>query len=178
MTDKASRRLTTYVHVDGRRYGPEDGDIPAEVAAKITNPKVWAGDDDESQASVSGGSNLRRSGPRLASYVHVGGKRYGPDDPIPDDVARRITNPNAWEGGRLPDGAANDGGSTSEGATGEGDSGGSGGEQPAPPRSGPGSSQEAWQEWAAGRPDLGVAAGAKKADIMAAAENAGLIDKK
>lgn len=37
-----SRRLTTYVHVDGVAWGPGD-DIPADVAARITNPDVWDG---------------------------------------------------------------------------------------------------------------------------------------
>lgn len=34
------RRLTTYVHVDGRAWGPSD-EVPAEVAERITNPDVW-----------------------------------------------------------------------------------------------------------------------------------------
>jgi hypothetical protein len=35
------RKLNTYVHVDGVRYGPSD-ELSAEVAKKITNPDVWA----------------------------------------------------------------------------------------------------------------------------------------
>lgn len=49
----AARRLSTFVHVDGVAYGPED-DVPAEVAERITAPGVWAdevsdeaADDDE-----------------------------------------------------------------------------------------------------------------------------------
>lgn len=35
------RRLSTYVHVDGVAYGPDD-ELPDEVAEKITAPHVWA----------------------------------------------------------------------------------------------------------------------------------------
>lgn len=35
------RRLSTFVHVDGVAYGPDD-DVPAEVAERITAPHVWA----------------------------------------------------------------------------------------------------------------------------------------
>ncbi len=34
--------LGTYVHLDGRAYGPADGELPLAVASRITNPKVWA----------------------------------------------------------------------------------------------------------------------------------------
>lgn len=37
------RKLTTYVHIDGVMYGPDD-EISDEVAVRITNPNVWAGD--------------------------------------------------------------------------------------------------------------------------------------
>jgi len=30
----------TFVHVDGRIYGP-DSDVPSDVAARITNPDAW-----------------------------------------------------------------------------------------------------------------------------------------
>lgn len=35
--------LNTHVNVDGTWYGP-GSDVPDEVAARITNPKVWEGD--------------------------------------------------------------------------------------------------------------------------------------
>lgn len=35
------RRLSTFVHVDGVAYGPDD-ELPDEVAEKITAPDVWA----------------------------------------------------------------------------------------------------------------------------------------
>ena len=36
-----TRKLATYVRVDGTAYGPND-DVPADVAKQITNPKAWA----------------------------------------------------------------------------------------------------------------------------------------
>lgn len=33
---------------------------------------------------------------KLASYVHVDGKAYGPEDYLPPEVAARIDNPAAW----------------------------------------------------------------------------------
>ncbi len=36
----ASKKLNTYVHVDGVQYGPDDT-VPADVAKKIENPDVW-----------------------------------------------------------------------------------------------------------------------------------------
>jgi len=39
---------------------------------------------------------------KLAVYVHVDGQAYGPGDEVPTDVAKRITNPDAWEGGEVP----------------------------------------------------------------------------
>lgn len=39
----SNRKLVTYVHVNGVVYGPGD-DVPADVAAQITNPSAW-GDD-------------------------------------------------------------------------------------------------------------------------------------
>lgn len=34
---------------------------------------------------------------KLNTYVHVGDRRYGPDDVVPDEVAVKITNPDVWE---------------------------------------------------------------------------------
>lgn len=34
--------LNTHVNVDGTWYGP--GEVPEDVAARITNPKVWDGE--------------------------------------------------------------------------------------------------------------------------------------
>lgn len=43
------RKLTTHVWVDGNWYGP-DSKVPADVAEKITNPKVWDSEDDAPSA--------------------------------------------------------------------------------------------------------------------------------
>lgn len=37
------------------------------------------------------------SGKKLARYTTIGGVTYGPDDKLPADVAKQITNPKAWE---------------------------------------------------------------------------------
>jgi hypothetical protein len=35
---------------------------------------------------------------KLKTYVHVDGEAYGPDDEVPADVAKKITNPDVWDG--------------------------------------------------------------------------------
>jgi hypothetical protein len=104
MTSMGSRRLASYVEVDGVWYGPDDN-VPDEVADKITNEGAWASDEQvavdeqhEEQQRRSGTS----TGARLASYVEVNGRMYGPNDPVPDHVAAQITNASAWAGGELP----------------------------------------------------------------------------
>ncbi len=97
------KRLNTRVEVDGTWYGPDTGDVPDDVAAKITNPKLWVVDGGsdgvgEKRTAQAG----TRSGARLARYVEVGGVTYGPDDPVPDEVAEQVTNPGAWVDRRLP----------------------------------------------------------------------------
>lgn len=42
---------------------------------------------------------------KLRSYVHVGGRVFGPRDEVPEQVADQITNPKAWAD--APDGARN-----------------------------------------------------------------------
>jgi hypothetical protein len=39
---------------------------------------------------------------KLVTYVHVDGQVYGPNDDVPADVAKQITNPKAW-GGEVPE---------------------------------------------------------------------------
>ncbi len=39
-----------------------------------------------------------KKGKKLASFVHVNGEVYGPDSDVPADVAKQISNPNAWDG--------------------------------------------------------------------------------
>lgn len=40
---------------------------------------------------------------KLSATVHLEGHgTFGPDDEVPPEVAKLITNPKAWEGGKLP----------------------------------------------------------------------------
>ncbi len=98
-----AKTLNTTVAVGGVWYraGARVGDqIPEDVAEKITNPKVWSYDDaDEGPEEEERKST---TGAQLVARVAVGGQWYGPGDDVPDDVARRITNPKVWEGGKLP----------------------------------------------------------------------------
>lgn len=80
---------------------------------------------------------------KLATYVHVNGNVYGPDDDLSADVAKAITNPKAW--GEKP---TSDDGSE-------------------PPRTGKGSGVEAWREYAKST-NVDVPEDAKKAEIVAA----------
>lgn len=50
-------RLSIHVNVDGTWYGPES-EVPDEVAARITNPKVWVG---EPAAEPAGGNGEQRT---------------------------------------------------------------------------------------------------------------------
>lgn len=38
------------------------------------------------------------AGRRLVTFVHVDGQVYGPNDDVPAEVAKRIENPDAWDG--------------------------------------------------------------------------------
>lgn len=97
-----TKKLARPVTVAGVTYHPGDP-IPAEALAKITNPKAWVALDENAEEPNPSGPAGTASGHRLAGTVTVGGKSYGPKDFIPDDVARKIRNPKAWEGGTLPD---------------------------------------------------------------------------
>lgn len=103
----AEKTLARHVTIGGKTYGPGD-DVPADMAEQITNPKAWVALDEaaaaDENANREGGTE---SGQKLATTVTVGGKSYGPNDYVPDDVAQQITNPKAWEGGKVPSSAAN-----------------------------------------------------------------------
>lgn len=47
-------------------------------------------------------------GRRLAGFVHVDGRVYGPDDEVPAGVAKKITHPRAWADGDQPDSGPGD----------------------------------------------------------------------
>lgn len=98
----AKKKLGRATTVAGKTYLPGD-ELPDDVAEKITNPKAWIPDDEPTEADADPDRPAgTASGHRLAKTVTVGGRSYGPEDPLPDDVAERITNPKAWEGGELP----------------------------------------------------------------------------
>ncbi|GAA3750909.1 hypothetical protein [Micromonospora maritima] len=98
---------------------------------------------------------------KLAAYVYVDGQPYGPNDPLPEAVARRITNPAAWEGGKVPASAPAPASSPAR--------------IPAPPRSGRGSGADAWEAFAKAS-GVEFDADATRDEIIAACEQAGVIE--
>ncbi|MER7331669.1 MULTISPECIES: hypothetical protein [unclassified Micromonospora] len=118
-------------------------------------------------------------GRELKRSVIIGEVVYRPGDTPTDEHAKMITNPRAW--GEEDTDATQ--AAVSPGPTPTGTTAGIGGDPtpgdavPAPPRSGPGSGEDKWRAWAASHPELEVEPDAKKADIIAAAEDAGLLDK-
>jgi hypothetical protein len=88
---------------------------------------------------------------RLAGFVHVDGRVFGPEDEVPSDVAGRITNPKAWVAGEVAE--------SSEGESEE------------PPRSGKGSGLEAWKAYAEGL-DIVVPDDASRDDVIALVDSA------
>lgn len=57
-----SRTLNTYVYVDDKWYGPHSV-VPAEVAEKIGNPKVWDGEAEPAAPEPSVVKEPPRRGP-------------------------------------------------------------------------------------------------------------------
>ncbi|MFG2468722.1 hypothetical protein ACGFXB_25150 [Streptomyces canus] len=109
------------------------------------------------------------AGRRLKTFVHVGGTAYGPDDDVPAEVAEQIGD-HAWaddsdESGDEPDRVGFVDPNARRATTGE-----------APPRSGRGSGVDAWRAFAE-QHELDVAPDASREDIIAAAEDAGLIER-
>ncbi|MEU1761300.1 hypothetical protein [Micromonospora sp. NPDC005652] len=188
-------KLAKRVFAGGQWWGVGD-EPPKEVAETILNPANWATDEDENDDTATTPARRRPDGPRLAGRVYAGGQWYGPDDEVPADVARRIDNPKAWEGGKMPtfdDGEADGddepaeaatataGGSTTstDGGSGQGPTGQGGDERlrlPAPARAGKGSGKDVWEAYLKAN-DVKVPAGASREDMIAAAEDAGLVDK-
>jgi hypothetical protein len=95
---------------------------------------------------------------------------YGPDDEVPADHAALITNPKAWEGGNLP--------STESGSSKHSDSGTKAtvSDPDEPPRSGKGSSKEAWAEFAQSR-GVHVEDEDSRDDVIAALVEAGVVQE-
>lgn len=97
----AKKKLARNVTVGTTTYGPGD-DVPDEVMDKIRNPKAFIPDGDALEDENDGRDAGTSTGHRLASTVVVDGRAYGPKDPVPDRIARKIRNPKAWEGGNVP----------------------------------------------------------------------------
>ncbi|MEU7905309.1 hypothetical protein [Actinoplanes sp. NPDC049118] len=136
------RRLAAWVIIDGRAYGP-DHDLPADIAARITNPRAWPPE---------------HAGPPEPEPVFAGlaAPTWTLDAtpaPEPESEPAPVVVP--------PD---------SDPAS-DGDGGGSPAVVP-PPRSGKGSGAEAWRAYAAAV-HVTVADDADRGDIIAACVRAG-----
>lgn len=95
---------------------------------------------------------------KLVSYVYVTNDRgaaevFGPDDAVPQWAAEKM-GAHCWEGGEHP-------------SSGEAEKSGP------PPKSGRGSSLEAWQEYAAAH-DVDVESAQNRDDVVAALDQAGV----
>ncbi|WBB73241.1 hypothetical protein O7602_26735 [Micromonospora sp. WMMD1128] len=125
------------------------------------------------------------SGLRLATYVHVADEHdqmhvFGPDSAVPAWAAKKITNPDAWVGGKVPSAIEE----PQEEAARlrarlaelEAQTVGGGEEPPRdgpPPKGGPGSGAPAWREYAASK-QVEVPADASREIVVAALEAAGV----
>ncbi|TDB98259.1 hypothetical protein E1091_07840 [Micromonospora fluostatini] len=109
--------------------------------------------------------------------VSVDGAWYGPDDEVPDTVARRIRNPKAWVDGVMPDLGDGKGDDKADGDTPPADDEAGKGKTrvPAPPRSGPGSGKDAWRAFL-GASNVEYDPEAGQRELIATAERAGLVD--
>ncbi|MEV7267067.1 hypothetical protein AB0N38_26245 [Micromonospora aurantiaca] len=125
------------------------------------------------------------SGPKLATYVHVADEHdqmhvFGPDDTVPAWAAKKITNPGAWVGGKVPSAVEDPQAEAARlrarlaeleaGAAGGGDEPSQDGP---PPKGGPGSGAPAWREYAASK-QVEVAENASREDVWEALEAAGV----
>jgi hypothetical protein len=98
-----AKQLKTSVHIDGVWYRPGDraGDqIPDDAVEQISNPKVWEYTEGDEEPAEPDGDLFTRV--KLVRRVDVDGNWYGPGDDLPEDVARKISNPKVWEGGKAP----------------------------------------------------------------------------
>ena len=58
-----ARTLVANVYVDGVLYGPAGETPTPEVAAKIVNPTVWAGDDEPAEPKTPAARSKRATKP-------------------------------------------------------------------------------------------------------------------
>ena len=125
------------------------------------------------------------SGPKLATYVHVADEHdqmhvFGPDDTVPAWAAKKITNPGAWVGGKVPSAVEDPQAEAARlrarlaeleaGAAGGGDEPSQDGP---PPKGGAGSGAPAWRDYAE-RNGVEVPADASREDVIAALDAAGV----
>lgn len=138
----AKPKLRTTVHVDGKAYGP--GEVPSEIAARISNPNVWDGD-----VPVDAGSDV----PEQALSPILTGASSAPT------ASEELAKVAAERDAALAELAALKSGQTSaDGAP--------------PPKGGPGSGREAWAAYATGKVE--VSAEMSRDDIVAALTAAGV----
>jgi hypothetical protein len=185
------RVLARAVWVDGVKWAA-GSTPPPHIAAKITNPRAWTTPDAVAlQADQPARATGASDGTRLARAVWVEGRKYLPGDVVPDEVASKITNPKAWEGGRLPnlDGGQHRsprdvvdstpvqqvgvaaGGPDRDGDNGDGVDGDP---RVPPPRAGKGSGIGPWRTFAEAH-NVACPPDASRDDIIAACEAAGVI---
>lgn len=90
-------------------------------------------------------------------------KGYGPDDDVPEHIARQI-GVHAWEGGVHPYPGDGDGDGVTDRRPGE-----------APPRAGKGSSRDAWVAFASEK-GMTVSDGDTRDDLIGKCERAGVVE--
>jgi hypothetical protein len=100
----------------------------------------------------------------LNTYVHVDGVWYRPGTVPPPEVAKRITNPDVWDG--EPEQSAAEPVQPPAPAKVPDTTGSSGGNLPEPPRAGKGSGTDAWLAYAKDH-GIEVPADAGRDDIVA-----------
>jgi hypothetical protein len=120
-----TRRLATWVVLDGKAYGPHH-DLTAEQAARITNPLAWSNDPPSSSDDAEAALTVDSHSVERPEATH---------QPAVLGVADVVV----------------------------------------PPRAGRGSSVEAWETFAAAH-QVAIPAGADRAAIIAACEGAGLVE--
>lgn len=146
-----SRALTRFVLLDGRAWAP--GDVPPdEVAARIRNPLAWS-DEAEPTGPV----------PEPVIVPTVGSAEV-PQADLPPAVAGRPGD-DTTSGSALPAGEPVERGGITPPAG-----------LPEPPRSGKGSSEAAWRDYA-GRHGVQIDDGADRGAIIAALQDAGVIHR-
>lgn len=124
------------------------------------------------------------SGAKLATYVHVADEHdqmhvFGPPDTVPAWAAKKITNPDAWEGGKVPSAQEDPDVELARLEARIAELKASAQAEPVvaqdgpPPKGGAGSGAPAWREYAA-RNNVEVAEDASREDVVEALTAAGV----